>query len=121
MRRYFWSTLALVSLAVWLIGSYTLPKQGLPIDWGWSAPQVGSLLQLAALVGFSLFVGLQLRLLWATFRMRAAFRPPPTSSPSAAPFHLKFGAELFWTILPLLMTLGLAWLSYQTWLSVPNV
>jgi hypothetical protein len=121
VNRYFWSILSLAGLAVWLIGSYALPPQGLRIDWGWFAPQVGGWLQLAALVCFCLFVALQLWLLRATFGMRAVFTPPPISRPSASPLQLKFGAELFWTILPLLMTLGLAWLSYQTWISVPTV
>jgi len=36
-------------------------------------------------------------------------------------FRLNFALELFWTLLPLVMTAGLAWAAYRTWLSLPSL
>lgn len=117
MSRYFWSLLAFIGIAIWLVGSYTFPAPEEVVGVGWATLAPGWLLQGAALLCLFLFVGVQGWLLWSTFALRSLLAAPPTTSR----FHLRLRTELFWTLLPLIATLGLAWLGYQTWVSVPTV
>src|SRR5690606_5791523 len=95
----------------WLLFSY-LPPTAL------SLPQLqannfasGRLMQGLAFFCLFLFVLVQLLILWSTFRMRKA------TEASTGENSLQLGSvgELFWTALPLLLTIGLAVLSYPSW------
>jgi heme/copper-type cytochrome/quinol oxidase subunit 2 len=113
--RYLLTLLSLFAVAVWLVLSYappgwvSLPMLALPAAWRQAAQ--GWLV--VGLVGFLL---VQSMILWATFRVR----PATVGEPLAGGHRLRFAAELFWTALPLLMTVGLALLSYQTWRSLAS-
>jgi heme/copper-type cytochrome/quinol oxidase subunit 2 len=121
VSRYIWSIVALAGVLFWLFFSYMpfpLPATaGLSSLPGWSS----QLLQPLAILSLLLFVGIQLWLLFATVRLRSAFDPQRSGAEGGQrgqTFQLNFVIELFWTILPLLMTLGMAYISYQTWLSL---
>lgn len=111
MQRHLWSSLSLIAVGFWLLFSY-LPPTVL------SLPQLQAnnfasarLLQVLAIFCLLLFLVVQLLILWSTFRMRKA------TEASTGENSLQLGSvgELFWTALPLLLTLGLAALSYQSW------
>lgn len=109
-----YSTLAIVIL--WLVLSY-LPRQivSLP-NLALHGSAAGSAYQWALIVSLLVFLAIQLWLVWATvgfFRSQSQARG---ASPLA--FGLKLSSELFWTAIPLVMTIGLAIASYQTWLSL---
>lgn len=114
MKRLFWTLVSLLVMAVWLFFSYapawrlTLPQ--VTIQGSWS----GVLLQTLAVACFILLVIVQLMLLWSTKRIfqRSAALP---SSEAGDKFKLNPMLELFWTAVPLLLVVGLAFASYQTW------
>ena len=108
-------TLLLV-VVLWLVLSYVpdslvaLPALSL------GGEQIGSLFQQALLFGLVIFVALQAWLLRSSVRM---FRPSEQGEESQAQrFGLNASVEFVWTFIPLVMTLGLALLSHQTWLSL---
>jgi len=114
MKRLFWTLVSLLVMAVWLFFSYapawrlTLPQ--VTIQGSWSA----ALLQTLAILCFVLLVIVQLVLLWSTKRI---FHRQAALSPTEAGEKLKLNPmlELFWTAVPLLLVVGLAFASYQTW------
>ncbi|MCL4860159.1 MAG: hypothetical protein KJZ93_12160 [Caldilineaceae bacterium] len=112
MNRYLLTIVSLLAVLFWLAFSYAPGMPSLPaltFQAGWS----GALLQALALAGLILFVLIQLFILWSTSRLS------PIRQAESGP-RVRLVAEFFWTALPLVMTIGLALLSYQTWLSVGN-
>lgn len=111
MNRNLLTPLTLLAVAGWLLFSYApqtwggLPVLAFPID------KMGYLFRPLALIVLLIFLVLQGVLVWATFRLRG----PTRANELADGRRLRVGAELFWTALPLLMTVGLALLSYPTW------
>jgi TRAP-type C4-dicarboxylate transport system permease small subunit len=121
LGRYFLSILSLLAVVGWLGLSYlprtTFPLPVLALPLGWSAG-----LQIAAGIGFVLFVLIQLVIVRLTFNLRNqklySQDLPNQDLQNAAKgesIALNVAAELFWTMLPLVMTLGLALASYQSW------
>ncbi|MFN8494953.1 MAG: hypothetical protein U0350_45540 [Caldilineaceae bacterium] len=114
MKRLFWSLVSLLVMAVWLFFSYapawrlTLPQ--VTIQGSWSA----GLLQPFAVICFALLVIVQLVLLWSTKRILHQQAALP-SREAGDKFKLNPMLELFWTVVPLLLVVGLAFASYQTW------
>jgi heme/copper-type cytochrome/quinol oxidase subunit 2 len=95
---------------LWLVVSYMphlhaeLPIIAFASGSGWQSPS-GAILLIA-------FIALQVWLLCTTV---AAIRTSQHSNATA--FRLKLGAEFFWSALPILMTVALAWASYALWLN----
>jgi heme/copper-type cytochrome/quinol oxidase subunit 2 len=113
LQRLF--ALAMFTITVlWLVVSYMPALQAeLPIiafaGGSWWQSASGALLLVA-------FIALQVWLLYTTV---AAVRTSQTGG-NATPFRLKLGGEFFWTVLPILMTVALAWASYALWLNRAN-
>ncbi len=100
-------------IGFWLVFSY-LPKASafLPmIDT--QTPAVGLLFGALLIVSLSLFLLLQVWLLWSTAQLFCAPNLSAKSTPQL--FGLRLSVELFLTTLPLLMTLGLAMIGFQAW------
>lgn len=97
MKRTLWMTVTLLVVAGWLLLSY-LPglAERLPaLAWpAWSLPILSGLAVLAAVAALAI----QAWIVYATDRALAV-------APAAVKeFNLRRGAEAFWTVLPLLMT-----------------
>jgi heme/copper-type cytochrome/quinol oxidase subunit 2 len=82
-----------------------LPTLAFPLNNGWFAT-----LSVLTLI---FFVSIQAVLLYRTMKSVRDYQ----SKNNGSPFRLNLGAELFWTALPIAMTLGLAWASYPLWLN----
>ena len=108
-------TLLLV-VVLWLVLSYVPDSLVALPALSFGGEQIGSLFQQALLFGLVIFVALQAWLLRSSVRM---FRPSEQGEESLAQrFGLNASVEFVWTFIPLVMTLGLALLSHQTWLSL---
>ena len=111
LRRIF--TLAiLVIFVLWLVVSY-LPgvRAMLPVvAFGGNGVWMATLAVLALII----FVTIQIWLVYSTI---VTVRAHQTKS-NGSPFRLRLSVELFWTALPIAMTIGLAWASYALWLNL---
>jgi hypothetical protein len=107
MVRYGLSIAVLLAVIVWLVLSYMPGAAALlpaiAFDDAWAA----RVLPLLAGLTFAGFVVIQAVVLAGTGRM---MRHPPTSALAATvqQFQLRYGREMFWTALPLVMTVVLA-------------
>ncbi|MEZ4729230.1 MAG: hypothetical protein R3E79_19025 [Caldilineaceae bacterium] len=79
--------------------------------------QVGPWFQQATVGILLLFVAIQLWLVYTTFRMLHRRRQVEGQSISDH-FALSLFGELFWTALPVLLTIGLALAGYGLWASI---
>lgn len=109
----------LLTTVLWLVLSYvpvsvvTLPQIS------FSSEGSGRLFQALLVGGFLIFLLLQVWLVNATKRL---FRTPDgRENGMAAEFGLNRTSEMIWTAIPLLMTIGLAVASYQTWVMLTSV
>ena len=105
--------IVLVSI-LWIVVSYLPTVQAaMPMV----APMSGALPAWLGITSLAIFLGIQLWLIKTTGTAIQSYR----SNPEAAPFRLRLGRELFWTALPVLMTLVLAWASLVLWrnLAIP--
>jgi hypothetical protein len=103
-------TLAMLLICVlWIVVSYLPGVQAyLPvIGFAQGAPWLGALAVPAVLV----FLAIQLWLLYSTVSTVRAYQAKSPRSP----IQLKLGAELFWTALPIAITIALVWASYARW------
>lgn len=109
-----YATLAIVVL--WLVFSY-VPRHlvGLP-NLSLHGPMFGQLAQWGLVVSFVVFLAIQVWLIWATVTLFRKSGREGQVTPQA--FGLKLSSELFWTAIPLVMTIGLGLISYQTWYSL---
>ena len=106
MLRRLFTILVLIAVAGWLVLSYlpagtvTLPQISFASPW---APPW---LAVATAAAFVVFAGIQIRLVAATARL---FRAPAGSDTDAAvaALGLHRGREVFWTALPLAVTVAL--------------
>jgi heme/copper-type cytochrome/quinol oxidase subunit 2 len=114
VSRYLLSLISLAGLIFWLVFSYLSPDLRPFAPSVGPAAWLGPLLPWAAFVCLVLFVAIQLQVLWSTLRIRQWIAANVTEDRQ----RLTVAAELFWTALPLLMTIGLAALSYPTWRSL---
>ncbi len=118
LQKLFGYAILLVTV-LWLILSYipvsvvTLPQ--IPF----ASEASGRLFQVLLVGGFLIFVVLQIWLVVATKRL---FRTEDgRRNEMAAEFGLNRTSEMIWTAIPLLMTIGLALASYQTWAMLTSV
>lgn len=118
LQKLFGYTILLVTV-LWLILSYipvsvvTLPQISFATEGS------GRLFQALLVGGFLIFVVLQIWLVVATKRL---FRMADgRQNGMAAEFGLNRTSEMIWTAIPLLMTIGLALASYQTWAMLTSV
>ncbi len=117
------SIVTLLSVILWLFFSYVPTSLiSLPAMTMFGKGS-GVRFQIAALACLALFVLIQLMVVGSTVRMLRRPQHGADGSDGAANhelgnFKLNFWSEVFWTVLPLLMTLGLAFASYQVWASL---
>ncbi len=112
LQKLFGYAILLVTL-LWLILSYIPDSVMMLPQISYSLERGARLFQLLLVGGILIFVLLQGWLIVATKRM---FRTADGSeNKMAAEFGLNRSSEMFWTAIPLLMTIGLALASYQTW------
>lgn len=99
----------------WLVLSYS---KWLPATWRVSAPLagVGPWFQGATVAILLCSVAIQLWLLASTWRIVQRQRQDDTQTTGI--FSLSLFGELFWTVLPLLLTIGLALAGYRIWVSI---
>jgi len=76
--------------------------------------QAGNWFQQATLVILLCFIAIQLWLLRSTFRLLGR-RSPTDVHPLPTQFALNPWREIFWTAIPLFMTIGLALVGYKLW------
>ncbi|MCE7980958.1 MAG: hypothetical protein DYG89_07175 [Caldilinea sp. CFX5] len=115
MNRYIgYGSLALV--IGWLALSYSA---WLPARMRIAAPlaAAGPWFQGTTVVILLGFIAIQLWLLASTFFLLQRRRPSDTQAP-VDHFVLHTFGELFWTALPLLLTIGLALAGYRLWASI---
>jgi len=112
LQKLFGYAILLVTL-LWLILSY-IPDSVVALpQFSYSLEKSGRLLQVLTVGGFLIFALLQGWLIYATKQM---FRTEDgRENKVAAEFGLNRYSEIFWTAIPLLMTISLALASYQTW------
>ncbi|CAN5819669.1 hypothetical protein BH10CHL1_BH10CHL1_37520 [soil metagenome] len=127
------SILTLLSVILWLFFSY-IPANLIALPTiSLVGKGSGALFQVLALICFILFVLLQLTVVHSTIRMLRRPNTPGTDyggrandgmindgtvNNATGNFKLNLWSEIFWTILPLVTTLGLAFASYQAWISL---
>lgn len=100
----------LLGVILWLVLSY-IPDSLLPLPTvGYSG--AGMLLAGLAVLCLAAFLAIQWIVVQSTARSLEHGDPSDTRRP---PFRLNKSVELFWTALPLAMTLALAWASYALW------
>ena len=111
MNRYLLTLISLAGVLFWLVFSYLSPSV-------FALPQVnlqgmlpGRLLQALAVLSLIVFLIVQLRILWATYRMKGLVQ----ADAGVAGRRFRLGAEFFWTALPLVMTAALAYWSWPVW------
>lgn len=112
LRKLFFYTI-LSATGLWLIFSY-VPESVIALpDFAVPAASVRETFQTLLVVFFVAFLLLQFWLLRAT---RQIFRVPANDAESSPTLMgLSLSAELFWTAVPIAMTIALALLSYGTW------
>jgi heme/copper-type cytochrome/quinol oxidase subunit 2 len=107
LQRLFAWLIVLVSI-LWIVVSYlpsvqaALPTFALAVNRG---------LAWLALAVLLIFIALQV---WVVKTTATAVQVYRRQSPSPV-FDLRLGREVFWTALPILMTVGLAWASLGLW------
>jgi heme/copper-type cytochrome/quinol oxidase subunit 2 len=101
-------------IVLWLMVSYmphvqsALPTIAFAQAGGWQST--------SGVILLVVFIALQVWLLYTTLtRVRTSQMHSHTK-----PLRLKLGVELFWSVLPILMTIALAWASYALWLNQAN-
>ena len=104
----------LLVCVLWLVVSYVPSLQTLLPTLAFAGSE--RWLAMMAMAALGLFVAIQLWLVYTTVNTVRAHQ----AKHSQSPFRLKLGVELFWTALPIAMTIGLAWASYALWLNLTN-
>lgn len=100
---------------MWIVLSYvpflTLPVIAFPVAFN-------PLFQILLLGAAVIFLGLQAWLVWTTVKTIQSGQRSEDSI--VQEFRLSLAREAFWTALPIAMTIGLALISYQTWVSLAS-
>lgn len=112
MKRYGLLTISIGMVFFWLIGSYYL--QGKPIAL-LRLPLPEWILGMLAILGFVLFLAIQIWILLSTRNALGSESGTQSVETRASPINLHYGLELFWTFLPIVITLLLAWSSWSFW------
>lgn len=123
LKRLIWTIVTLLVLAAWLFFSYAPTSL-------WVLPQVaryrgeaGLLFQTLAVLCFVAFVLIQGMLVVSTKRILRQQDEPQDelrTSDGAGKLKLYPVLEFVSTLIPLLVTVGLAFTSYQIWLKLPS-
>lgn len=114
MNRYLLTFITFLAVAGWLFFSYVpsalyfLPSISFPDLWS------GRLSQSMAVVTLVTFLAVQGVIVYSTLRLSHRGR----SAAQNEGMKLSLVAEFFWTILPLVMTLGLAVIGYGAWVNL---
>jgi hypothetical protein len=110
LQRLF--TLAIVVICIlWIVVSYLPGVQAMLPTIAFVG---GSWLASLGLIALVVFIAIQMWLVYTTVATVRAFQVKGHDSP----FRLKLSAEFFWTALPIVMTVGLAWASVALWLNL---
>ncbi len=112
MKRYGLLVLSLGMVCFWLIGSY-LP-QSKPII-SLSLPLPDSFLDGMVIFCFAAFLAIQIWILFSTKKALSSKSRPHQLNVKIADGNLNSRVELFWTFLPIVLTLLLAWSSWMFW------
>ncbi len=104
----------LLGTLLWLVLSY-LPESMVALPLLSFSEALNPFFQRLLIFGVAVFLALQFWLLFATAGL---FRSGQSSRTAADAFQLTLPRELFWTALPILMTIVLALASLRTWHSL---
>jgi hypothetical protein len=108
LQRLFTLVIALICI-LWIVVSYLPGVQAmLPVI---AFAGTGRWLAALGLIALVAFLAIQL---WLVYTTVATVRTSQAKG-NISPPRLKVGAELFWTALPIAMTVWLAWASYALW------
>ncbi len=125
LNRLILTFITVFPILAWLYLSYTPGTASLlpvvtVLERGW-----GGTFQTFTVVGLGLFLLVQVLLVHSLVRIFQRQQQVETNNlverEAHRSFRLNFALELFWTLLPLVMTAGLAWAAYRTWLSLPSL
>ena len=107
---------SLALLISWLVLSYS---NWLPATLRIGAPvsQLGPWFQQATVAILLCFIAIQLWLCVSTWRFVQRWRHEDAQT-TTGHFSLSLFGELFWTVLPLLLTIGLALAGYRLWVNL---
>lgn len=111
LQRLFTLAILIICIA-WLVVSYLPGVQALLPTIAFSGNR--SWLAILGAIALVVFIAIQLWLVYTTVVTVRAHQAKRDGSP----FRLNTGAELFWTALPIVVTVGLAWASYALWLNL---
>jgi hypothetical protein len=106
-----------IGIVGWIVLSYLPSSVVILPTIGFSMPWSGRLFAGLTVVSLILFIAIQVALVRST----ALFVRPSARAEkdqASSDFELNRKAELFWTALPLAMTVALAVVCYQLWLSM---
>ena len=103
----------LLATVLWLMLSYVPASVVTLPQIAFASADSGRLFQMLLVGGFGVFVVLQIWIVYATTQFVGTENSRKESR--AAEFGLNRSSEMLWTAVPLLMTIGLALASYQTW------
>ncbi len=115
-RLFTWLfTLAIVAVTVlWVVISYLPDTQAMLPTF--SLMRMGQWLAWLSVAVLIAFVAIQF---WLVNTTDTTVRQHQTRQ-NRSSFRLSRSAEFFWTVLPIVMTAGLAWASYALWLNLMN-
>jgi heme/copper-type cytochrome/quinol oxidase subunit 2 len=117
VKRLLWTLFLLGGVTFWLFFSYApesiRPFEPIVLRAAW----IGPLWQRLAVATLFLFLVVQMIIAGSTLRLGAQ----AAQTGMGGPLRLPMVAEIFWTLLPILMTIGLAAISSRTWASLTAV
>jgi heme/copper-type cytochrome/quinol oxidase subunit 2 len=111
LQRLMWLAILTVIIA-WIVLSY-LPSSVVTLPTLAFSPRASAWLAALAPLTLAAFVAIQTWLVYATWVAVRRYRP---RAGEAAPARPPLGAELFWTALPIAITLAVAWAGHGLWM-----
>lgn len=110
--------LILLGVVVWIVLSY-LPASVVALPTIAFPTALNPFFQRVLVVTLTLFLVLQVLLVWTTVKNIQTRQQGKESADN--PLSLSLTREAFWTALPIVMTIVLALVSYQTWVSLAAI
>ena len=119
MIRRLLSIAILFVIVLWLVLSYMPPSAVVLPKFQFTDPWIDRLFSIMAVGGLIAFVLIQVWLVWSTVRVTRISSQPKELAQSGG---LKLGImrELFWSVLPLAMTVAVAIAGYWVWLNIAS-
>jgi heme/copper-type cytochrome/quinol oxidase subunit 2 len=117
LKRSLLTLLALLPVILWIAMSYLPPAANPLPDLSAWLPATTPVLAWLAAAGLALFLLIQVVVTRASARMFRSEHALARNEVNGE-FAMRRSAEVFWTVLPLLMIAGLAVLSAPTWRSI---